>query len=424
MSSATPAPSRSGAPHALARVFGRDPHERGRASTPLELLYDLTAAVAFGQAGSGFAHEVAAGDIAAASGAYLIACFAIWWAWTSFSWYASAFDTDDWAHRGLTMVQMVGVVVMALGFPHFIESVHEPDPANGLMVAGYVVMRVAMVAQWLRVEKASPFRRPAVLVALVTLGIQVVWTYTAVAHLSWASFIAVAAVMCLAEVVFPLAIDRRYRFPWHAEHMAERYSLLAIITLGEGVIGTVAALSSAVDAHGGWTLDAVAVVVAGIVLTFGLWWSYFTIAFGRLLETVRTKVWAFVAFHFLIIAGLAATGAGLHVAGYVLAGEAHISSTLAVAVLSVPVLAAFCGKYGLYTVFVPEADWRHIILLTFTVGILGGSIALAAAGVPTALCLAVLMLAPLPTIVGYEWFGHDHQDAAITRLKQREAQRG
>lgn len=154
------------------------------------------------------------------------------------------------------------------------------------------------------------------------------------------------------------------------------------------------------------------------MLTFGLWWSYFTIEFGRLLETVRAKAWALVGFHFFIIAGLAATGAGLHVAGYVLAGEAHISSTLAVAVLSVPVLAAFFGKYGLYTVFVHEADWRHIILLTLTVGVLAGSIGLAATGVPMAWCLAVLILAPLPTIVGYEWFGHAHQDDAIARLKQ------
>lgn len=108
---------------------------------------------------------MAAGDISAASGAYLIACFAIWWAWTSFSWYASAFDTDDWAHRLLTMVQMVGVV-MALGFPHFIESVHDAVPHNGLMVAGYIVMRVAMVVQWLRVSKESPSRPAAVLIAL------------------------------------------------------------------------------------------------------------------------------------------------------------------------------------------------------------------------------------------------------------------
>ena len=33
----------------------------------------------------------------------------------NFTWFASAFDTDDWFFRLTTMVQMVGVVVLALG---------------------------------------------------------------------------------------------------------------------------------------------------------------------------------------------------------------------------------------------------------------------------------------------------------------------
>jgi low temperature requirement protein LtrA len=34
--------------HRMLRMSGRDPHERHRASTPLELLFDLTFVVAFG----------------------------------------------------------------------------------------------------------------------------------------------------------------------------------------------------------------------------------------------------------------------------------------------------------------------------------------------------------------------------------------
>ena len=57
--------------------------------------------------------------------------------------------------------------------------------------------------------------------------------------------------------------------PWHAHHIAERYGLLTIITLGEGVIGTVASLGAVVESQG-WTLDAALVAVAGTGLTFGL----------------------------------------------------------------------------------------------------------------------------------------------------------
>ena len=68
--------------------------------------------------------------------------------------------------------------------------------------------------------------------------------------------------------------------PWHAHHIAERHRLFAIIALGEGVVGTVAALSAVVDRQG-WTLDAVLVGIAGIGLTFGMWWVYYLRAVRR-----------------------------------------------------------------------------------------------------------------------------------------------
>ena len=75
--------------------------------------------------------------------------------------------------------------------------------------------------------------------------------------------------------------------PWHAHHIAERYGLLVIITLGEGVIGTVASLSAVVNEYG-WNLDAVLVAVAGIGLTFGLWWTYFILPSAEVLERIAS----------------------------------------------------------------------------------------------------------------------------------------
>jgi homoserine kinase len=48
-------------------------------------------------------------------------------------------------YRLTTMVQQVGVVIVALGLPAMFESIDEGDYLdNGVMVAGYVVMRVAL----------------------------------------------------------------------------------------------------------------------------------------------------------------------------------------------------------------------------------------------------------------------------------------
>ncbi len=49
--------------HPLRVMTGRDPGERHRAATPLELLYDLTLVVAFGVAGAQSAHALAAGHV-------------------------------------------------------------------------------------------------------------------------------------------------------------------------------------------------------------------------------------------------------------------------------------------------------------------------------------------------------------------------
>ncbi len=104
--------------------------------------------------------------------------FAIVWAWINYSWFASAYDTDDWLYRVLTMVQMVGVLVLALGLPIMFQSLDEGGRvANDVMVAGYVVMRIALVLQWLRAAKEHPAgRRVALRFAAVLVASQVGWS--------------------------------------------------------------------------------------------------------------------------------------------------------------------------------------------------------------------------------------------------------
>ena len=117
MSVSTPQPSVPTGAHRLRRMSGRDPHEPHRVSSPLELLFDLTFVVAFGVAASEFAHAMAAGHVGAGLAGFGFAMFAVCWAWINFTWFASAYDTDDWVYRLMTMLQMVGVLILALGVP-------------------------------------------------------------------------------------------------------------------------------------------------------------------------------------------------------------------------------------------------------------------------------------------------------------------
>src|SRR4051794_8002505 len=98
-------------------MTGRDPEERDRASTPLELLYDLTYVVAFGVAAEQLALGIEHGAIGASIGAYLFALFSVTWAWTSFTWLSSAYGNDDVLFRVATIVQMIGAVILVFGLP-------------------------------------------------------------------------------------------------------------------------------------------------------------------------------------------------------------------------------------------------------------------------------------------------------------------
>ena len=95
-------------------MTGRDPHEEHRVATPLELLYDLMFVVARCVAGNEAAHFVAEGHWRTALIGFGSAMFAVIWAWIQNTWFASAYDTDDWIYRLLTLVQMIGVLVLAL----------------------------------------------------------------------------------------------------------------------------------------------------------------------------------------------------------------------------------------------------------------------------------------------------------------------
>ena len=108
---------------------------------------------------------------------FSLATFSVCWAWINFSWFASAYDTDDWIYRLMTMLQMVGVVIMALGFPPMFASIEHGDHVdNRVMVAGYVVMRIALVGQWLRAAKQDPDHRSACLTyALWVTVAQIGW---------------------------------------------------------------------------------------------------------------------------------------------------------------------------------------------------------------------------------------------------------
>ena len=404
-------------------MSGRDPHEQFRVSTPLELLFDLTFVVGFGVAASEFAHSLSENHVGSGLLAFVFATFAVWWAWVNFSWFASAYDTDDWVYRLTTMVQMVGVIVLALGLPQMFASFDEGHHVdNRVMVGGYVVMRIAMVAQWLRAAKQDPVHRPACLTYALNVTVaQVGWVGLLIAKTTIGTTLVFVCMLIGVELLGPfIAETRKGGTPWHAHHITERHGLLTIIALGEGVIGTVASLSAVVSAQG-WSVDAVLVAVAGVGLTFGMWWTYYVIPAAPLLHVHRQRSFTFGYLHFLIIIAIVGTGAGLHAAAYFIEHHSKLGSAATVLTVGVPVATFIAAVYLLYMLLVHTWDAFHILLVALTAVVLVASVALAAGGLSMPVCLLVVTLAPLVTIVGFELVGYRHATDALNRSMSREA---
>ena len=319
----------------------RDPHEPHRAATPLELLFDLTFVVAVAAVVTELAHAIVAGHPVEGLIGYVAVFFAIWWAWMNFTWFASAFDCDDGLYRLLTMVQMAGVLVVAAGVAPAFEM-----SDFGTAVAGYVLMRIALVAQWLRVARSVPeYRGTALRFAIPIAIVQVLWIARLGLPDPWA--IMAFIVLFLVEIGIPPWAERRHMTPWHPHHIAERYGLFTIIVLGESVLAATTAILAA-RAETGATLELAVVAIAGLIVLFACWWLYFLEPAAPRLDEHRNLGFLWGYGHFFVFASLAAIGAGIEVTAEAITHEIAASPLLIGYSVALP-LAAFLGiMYALY----------------------------------------------------------------------------
>ena len=406
--------------HGLTRMGGRDAGESGRVASPLELLFDLVFAAAFGVLGIQFAHGVAAGHLAPALGAFFFGGVAIVWAWINYTWFASAFDTDDWLFRVLTLVQMAGVIVLAIGLPAVFASLeHGGEFDNRVMVAGYIVMRVALLCQWLRAARDPKYRTVALTYITFIAIAQVGWTILAWMPLSIGGALVGALVCWLIELAGPVVAERKGEVhgggstPWHPHHIAERYALLTIIALGETVIGTLDAAAKVSEAEG-WSAASITVVGAGIVLTFALWWTYFLVPSAAVLAAHPRRAFVWGYGHAFIFLSIAAVGASLHMIGYLYDDHYHLAVSTVVACIAGSVIVFGVALYLLDTWLVRAVNINLWVQIP-TIGLPLSGYLLSVWGQPLWLCLLVVAAGPVVVVVSYEVGGWRGIEAQLRR---------
>jgi low temperature requirement protein LtrA len=409
--------------HRIRPMVGRDPKEDGRSTTPLELLYDLTYVVAFAAASDQLAEHLGRGDIGPAIGAYAFAVWAVSWAWLNFTWFASAYENDDVFIRLATIMQMIGVIVLTYGLPvSFEAAAHGESPNNLLMVLGYVIMRVPLIALWLRAAVADPEHRVNAVSYVIIISIaQLGWLLTVVLPLP-----ATATVICLvalasAEMVAPVVATKRYgRTPWNPGHLAERFSLLTLITIGEVIAGTTAAVG-ALTQEEGWSVEAVLIAASGLLIAAAVWWTYFLVPSRLVLERrpERTFAWRYV--HLGLFGSIAAIGAGLHLTT-IAVRDGHVSLLGIALALAVPLATTIVLIFAVWSVLLRSFDSTHLPLLLMTLAPLAAAVLLGAVTRPsealdldapgsiTALSavIGLVALGAVIEVVGHERVGFRH----------------
>jgi low temperature requirement protein LtrA len=371
----------------LVPATGRDPHESGRAATPLELFFDLVFVVAVSLASQNLHHFESEDHFMTGIVRFLMMFFGLWWAWMNFTWFASAFGHDDWLYRVLSLVQMVGALVFAAGVPEVMNHLNFK-----VAVTGYVIMRLAMACNWLRVAhdnhrlKGLGRRYAGGIVA-----VQAVWVVFLLLpeNLKVPAFVAIG----LLDLAVPLFAERGAPPSWHGHHIAERYGLFTIIVLGESILASALAIVHALEEATHYS-DLILLASTAFVIVAGMWWIYFAYPQGNRLNSQRTAfVWGYG--HFFVFAAAAAYSAGIEVSIDYDTHHTGLDAARAALTTCVPV-AVFVFMSWLLLIRGQCSPRASIAMLIVAVG------SVAAAFVPYSLQIVAVLMVALIVVLNQE----------------------
>lgn len=351
-------------------ISGRDFNENHRASTPLELLFDLVYVIAIAAAVEGLHHSLAEHHMTTGIILYFQGFFFLWWAWINFTWFASAYDTDDTKYRLLTMVQMLGSLIFAAGLSYQFSE----HPIYSLGLVGFIIMRIAMIFQWLRAAKEDKkYRKACKRYALGISVVQICWIgffLSPIEIQQWLIY-----VLIFAEIYVPYwAEGKQLTTTWHPHHIAERYGLLLIIVLGEGLMGISNTLKVLVEGGESWMNVIIPIGFSTVMIVFLLWWIYFQTPWGKILEKKRAQNIAFIFGygHYFIFTSVATVGAGLELVADALRhtdGSSHaVSPYLAITVLSLSIgVFLFFNTLSRLLILGKSISLFYTLLVAFTI---------------------------------------------------------
>lgn len=384
----------------------RDHDMAERPATPLELLFDLCFVVAVAVLAAELDHGIVDGHAPESGATYALLFIPIWWAWMSYTWFATAFSHDDPLTRLLTLLQMAGVLAVAAAIPAAWQGELLP------FSLAYAAMRLPLVLQWVRSARDDPPHRAfALTYASGSVMAQLLWVAGAALASPATAVLFMAALA--TELATPiLAVRRSPDRVFHPGHIAERYGLFTIIVLGETILAVSVGLRDTLDGEGGLG-SAPVIVASALVIAFGLWWIYFD-ALGRDALTSNRKaafVWGYG--HYALFAAVAAIGAGIQAQLHLAHSDHGPDQLTQAAAVAVPVaisLAAIAWLQQAANAAVGKAVWLYV----------GAGLALMVIPLSATLSVVavdVLLALVVVALVGRELSGRSSSNGEVARAR-------
>ncbi len=281
-------------------------------------------------------------------GEAMLALALMWWAWSAFVWAANAQADDSRTLQIYLLLAMVFIFVAGLALPHAFGS------KSTLFAVTYAVVRFLHLALYADASRQGNAAWSAIagfaITVVIGMGLLIAGSLLEGASRAglWAGAIAI-------DYAGPAWLTReRLRGLQRVAvaHFSERYGLFVIICLGESIFAIgVGASNRSLDA------TRVLAVTFGLLITVGMWWTYFAhlaaAAAARLrdhADPVLAAADGYSYLHLLIVAGIIIFAVGVRSlvrqdVGEPLAGAARL---------------CLCGGVALYLTGAIAFGWRVV----------------------------------------------------------------
>jgi low temperature requirement protein LtrA len=275
-------------------------HDGSRSVTFLELFYDLVFVVLVAQAAHTLAHHVTWQGV----GEFVIVFGLIWTAWLNGTLYQDLHGRDDGRSRVAIFVQMMIIAPLAVFTPHAANT-----DSTEFAITYSLLMLVIMLLWWSvrRVDDEQYHSLTAGYIGGQGLAVVIMIGSVLLPEeyrvFAWAAFLFVFVVSTL---LMPRSNPDAAALVLRGNHSTtERFGLFTIIVLGEVIVGIVAGMSEAER-----TGEMLAAGVLGMLLAFGVWWTYFDFVGSRLPADRPHLVIRWTLLHLPVTMSIAALGAG------------------------------------------------------------------------------------------------------------------